>query len=441
MRMYDIIMKKRNGYALAKEEIEYFVAGYTKGEIPDYQISALLMAIYFSGMSEEETFDLTMAMTNSGDVLDLSDIEGIKVDKHSTGGVGDKTSLVVGPMVAALGVPVAKMSGRGLGHTGGTIDKLESIPGFSTVLPEDKFIDNVNKIKIALVGQTANLAPADKKLYALRDVTATVDNFSLIASSIMSKKIASGADAIVLDVKTGSGAFMKQEDDAIELARTMVKIGNSAGKDTAALVTNMDEPLGNAVGNALEVKEAIDTLSGNGPKDLLELSLVLGAHMLMAAGKAESIEEGMELLNQTIDNGSAKNKFREFIEAQGGNGSVIEDTGLLPKASIVMDIIAEENGFVKRIDTEQVGLASLVLGGGRETKDSEIDLSVGIVLKKKVGDQVVKDDVVATIHANDIEQLKQAKEKLEIAYEFSKTPVKSQQLIKWIISKNGAKKY
>lgn len=441
MRMYDIIMKKRNGYALAKEEIEYFVDGYTKGEIPDYQISALLMAIYFSGMNEEETFELTMAMTNSGDILDLSDIEGIKVDKHSTGGVGDKTSLVVGPMVAALGIPVAKMSGRGLGHTGGTIDKLESIPGFSTVLPEDKFIDNVNRIKIALVGQTANLAPADKKLYALRDVTATVDNFSLIASSIMSKKIASGADAIVLDVKTGSGAFMKQEDDAIELARTMVKIGLSAGKDTAALVTNMDEPLGNAVGNALEVKEAIDTLNGNGPKDLLELSLVLGAHMLMAAGKAESVEEGMELLNETIDNGSAKNKFREFIEAQGGNGSVIEDTGLLPKASIVMDIIAEENGFVKRIDTEQVGLASLVLGGGRETKDSDIDLSVGIVLQKKVGDQVVKDDVVATIHANDIEKLKQAKEKLEIAYEFSKTPVKSQQLIKWIISKNGAKKY
>ncbi len=441
MRMYDIIMKKRNGYALAKEEIEYFVDGYTKGEIPDYQISALLMAIYFSGMNEEETFELTMAMTNSGDILDLSDIEGIKVDKHSTGGVGDKTSLVVGPMVAALGIPVAKMSGRGLGHTGGTIDKLESIPGFSTVLPEDKFIDNVNKIKIALVGQTANLAPADKKLYALRDVTATVDNFSLIASSIMSKKIASGADAIVLDVKTGSGAFMKQEDDAIELARTMVKIGLSAGKDTAALVTNMDEPLGNAVGNALEVKEAIDTLNRNGPKDLLELSLVLGAHMLMAAGKAESVEEGMELLNETIDNGSAKNKFREFIEAQGGNGSVIEDTGLLPKASIVMDIIAEENGFVKRIDTEQVGLASLVLGGGRETKDSDIDLSVGIVLQKKVGDQVVKDDVVATIHANDIEKLKQAKEKLEIAYEFSKTPVKSQQLIKWIISKNGAKKY
>ena len=441
MRMYDIIMKKRNGYALTNEEIEYFVGGYTKGEIPDYQISALLMAVYFSGMSEEETFNLTMAMANSGDILNLSEIEGIKVDKHSTGGVGDKTSLVVGPMVAALGVPVAKMSGRGLGHTGGTIDKLESIPGFSTVLPEERFTDNVNKIKIALVGQTANLAPADKKLYALRDVTATVDNLSLIASSIMSKKLASGADAIVLDVKTGSGAFMKQEDDAIELARAMVGIGNRAGRDTVAVVTNMDEPLGNAVGNALEVKEAIDALNGNGPEDLVELSLVLGSQMLMAAGNVESMEEGIKKLNETIENGSAKNKFREFIMAQGGNGDIVDDINLLPKASIVMDIIAEENGFVKRIDTEQVGLASLVLGGGRETKDSIIDLSVGIVLRKKVGDQVLKNDVVATIHANDIEKLKQAKEKLEIAYEFSKTPVKSQQLIKWIISKNGAKKY
>lgn len=441
MRMYDIIMKKRNGYALTNEEIEYFVDGYTKGEIPDYQISALLMAVYFSGMSEEETFNLTMAMANSGDILNLSEIEGIKVDKHSTGGVGDKTSLVVGPMVAALGVPVAKMSGRGLGHTGGTIDKLESIPGFSTVLPKERFTDNVNKIKIALVGQTANLAPADKKLYALRDVTATVDNLSLIASSIMSKKLASGADAIVLDVKTGSGAFMKQEDDAIELARAMVGIGNRAGRDTVAVVTNMDEPLGNAVGNALEVKEAIDALNGNGPEDLVELSLVLGSQMLMAAGNVESMEEGIKKLNETIENGSAKNKFREFIMAQGGNGDIVDDINLLPKASIVMDIIAEENGFVKRIDTEQVGLASLVLGGGRETKDSIIDLSVGIVLRKKVGDQVLKNDVVATIHANDIEKLKQAKEKLEIAYEFSKTPVKSQQLIKWIISKNGAKKY
>lgn len=441
MRMYDIIMKKRNGFALLKEEIEFFVNGYTKGEIPDYQISALLMAIYFSGMNEEETFYLTMAMADSGDRMDLSGIEGIKVDKHSTGGVGDKTTLVIAPMLAALDVPVAKMSGRGLGHTGGTIDKLESIPGFCTVLPEEKFIENVNRIKIALVGQTANLAPADKKLYALRDVTATVDNISLIASSVMSKKLASGADAIVLDVKTGNGAFMKQEDDAIELAREMVQIGTSAGKETIALVTDMNEPLGNAVGNALEVREVIETLSGNGPKDLLELSMVLGAYMLIVAKKTDSIENGIKMLYETIENGSAKRKLKEFIEAQGGDSSVVEDTGRLPKASIVMDIIAQENGFVKRIDTEQIGMASLVLGGGREIKDSEIDLSVGIVLQKKIGDKVEKEDVVATIYANDLEKLKMAKEKLELAYEFSKTPVNGQHLVKWIISEKGAKKY
>ncbi|MBQ3584539.1 MAG: pyrimidine-nucleoside phosphorylase [Lachnospiraceae bacterium] len=441
MRMYDIIMKKRNGFALLKEEIEFFVNGYTKGEIPDYQISALLMAIYFSGMNEEETFYLTMAMADSGDRMDLSGIEGIKVDKHSTGGVGDKTTLVIAPMLAALDVPVAKMSGRGLGHTGGTIDKLESIPGFCTVLPEEKFIENVNRIKIALVGQTANLAPADKKLYALRDVTATVDNISLIASSVMSKKLASGADAIVLDVKTGNGAFMKQEDDAIELAREMVQIGTSARKETIALVTDMNEPLGNAVGNALEVREVIETLSGNGPKDLLELSMVLGAYMLIVAKKTDSIENGIKMLYETIENGSAKRKLKEFIEAQGGDSSVVEDTGRLPKASIVMDIIAQENGFVKRIDTEQIGMASLVLGGGRETKDSEIDLSVGIVLQKKIGDKVEKEDVVATIYANDLEKLKMAKEKLELAYEFSKTPVNGQHLVKWIISEKGAKKY
>ena len=383
MRIYDIIMKKRDGYALDKEEIEFFVNGFTKGDIPDYQISALLMAIYFSGMNEEETLNLTMAMANSGDRLDLSGIKGIKVDKHSTGGVGDKTSLVLGPMVAALDVPVAKMSGRGLGHTGGTIDKLESIPGFSTVLPEQKFIDNVNKYKIALVGQTANLAPADKKLYALRDVTATVDNLSLIASSIMSKKLASGADAIVLDVKTGSGAFMKQEKDAIDLAREMVKIGNGAGKNTVAIVSDMNEPLGKSVGNALEVKEAIDTLNGNGPEDLLELSLVLGAHMLIAAGVTDDLETGINMLKQTINDGRAINKMREFIEAQGGDGEVVNNTELLPKASIIMDIIAEESGFVESINTQEIGIVSLTLGGGRETKDSKIDLSVGIVLKKK----------------------------------------------------------
>ena len=441
MRMYDIIMKKRNGHELGEEEIAFAVQGFTDGSIPDYQISALLMAIYFQGMSEKETIALTMGMAHSGDLLDLSAIDGIKVDKHSTGGVGDKTSLVVGPMVAALGVPVAKMSGRGLGHTGGTIDKLESISGFQTTLSTDNFIENVNEINMAIVGQTANLAPADKKLYALRDVTATVDNLSLIASSIMSKKIASGADAIVLDVKTGSGSFMKTEKDAIDLAREMVKIGTGAGKDTIAIVSNMDQPLGNMVGNALEVKEAIETLDGRGPEDLMELSYVLGAYMLIAAGKADSLEEGMTKLRETIENKSALNKFREFIEAQGGDGTVVENTELLPKASIVMDIISEEAGFIKHIDTSEIGMVSLILGGGRETKDSEIDLSVGIELKKKIGDRIEKEEVIATIYANDLERLKAARERLDMAYEISVTPVNKQQLVKWVISKNGAKKY
>ena len=441
MRIYDIIQKKRDGLELTKEEIEFFVEGYTKGEIPDYQISALLMAIYFSKMNERETFDLTMAMANSGDVLDLSEINGIKADKHSTGGVGDKTSLVLGPMVAALGVPVAKMSGRGLGHTGGTIDKLESIPGFNTVLPTDKFIDNVNDIKIALVGQTANLAPADKKLYALRDVTATVDNLSLIASSIMSKKLASGADAIILDVKTGSGAFMKTENDSLELARAMVNIGESAGKQTVALITNMDEPLGYAVGNALEVIEVIETLKGNGPKDLLELSVVLGAYMIMSAGRTNNIEEAIDLLYKTIEDGSAINKFREFIEAQGGNSKVIEDYSLFKQAAVKLDVICTEEVFIKCIDTSSIGKASLVLGGGRETKESIIDSSVGIILNKKVGDRVGTDEVYATIYANDENKAIQAKEIIESAFEFSKTPVNQQQLIKWIVSKNGTIKY
>lgn len=441
MRIYDIIMNKRDGKILTKEEIEYFVNGYSKGEIKDYQASALLMAIYFRGMNEEETLNLTMAMANSGDVLDLSAIEGIKVDKHSTGGVGDKTSLVLAPMVAALGVPVAKMSGRGLGHTGGTIDKLESIPSFRTTLDINEFINNVNKVKMAIVGQTANLAPADKLIYALRDVTATVDNLSLIASSIMSKKIASGADGIVLDVKTGSGAFMKQEKDAIDLAREMVKIGTGANRETIAIVSDMDEPLGCAVGNAIEIREVIETLKGNGPKDLTELSLVLGAHMLIISKTADSIETGISMLRETIENGSALEKFREFIIAQGGDGDVVDNVDLLPKPSIVMDILAENSGFVKKIDTKEIGIISLILGGGRENKDSIIDLSVGLELKKKIGDRVEKDDVIATIYANDIEKLRLAKEKLEDAYEFTITPVNRLKLVKWIITKNGAKKY
>ena len=420
MRMYDIIMKKRNGQVLTNDEISFFVNGYTRGEIPDYQIAALLMAIYFRGLNQEETLYLTLNMAESGDNMDLSRIEGIKVDKHSTGGVGDKTSLVIGPMVAALGVPVAKMSGRGLGHTGGTIDKLESIPGFKTALSVEKFIENVNRIKISLVGQTANLAPADKLLYALRDVTATVDNMSLIASSIMSKKLASGADAIVLDVKTGSGAFMKEEKDAIELARTMVGIGNGAGRDTVAVISDMDQPLGKAVGNALEVKEAIDTLKGNGPKDLEEISFVLAGLMLVAAKKADNLETGINMLRQTIKDGSALNKLKEFIS---------------------MEIKAENSGFVEHINTSEIGMVSLILGGGRETKESLIDLAVGIVLNKKVGDRVEKGDVLATLYANDIDRLSKAKDRFMAAYSITKTPVAKDALIKWIITNNEVKKY
>ncbi len=409
MRMYDIIMKKRNGGELSKEEIDFFIGGYTKGEIPDYQVSALMMAIYFRKMTEAETLALTMAMADSGDRLDLSGIRGVKVDKHSTGGVGDKTSLALAPMVAACGIPVAKMSGRGLGHTGGTIDKLESFPGFTTALTTERFIDNVNRIGIAIMGQTADLAPADKKLYALRDVTATVDNLSLIASSIMSKKLAAGADAIVLDVKTGSGAFMKQEAEAKALAEEMVKIGKNAGRRTVAVISDMDQPLGFAVGNALEVREAIETLRGNGPEDFLELSLTLGSQMLMAGGKAESAREAEEMLRAVIADGSALGKLAEFVEAQGGDGSAVYHPELLPQAAIQEPVAAPESGYLSRIVCDEVGICSLILGGGRETKESEIDLSVGLVLCKKVGDYVEAGEPLAVIHANDADRAEQAR--------------------------------
>lgn len=409
MRMYDIIMKKRNGGELTKEEIDFFIGGYTKGEIPDYQVSALMMAIYFRKMTEAETLALTMAMADSGDRLDLSGIRGVKVDKHSTGGVGDKTSLALAPMVAACGIPVAKMSGRGLGHTGGTIDKLESFPGFTTALTTERFIDNVNRIGIAIMGQTADLAPADKKLYALRDVTATVDNLSLIASSIMSKKLAAGADAIVLDVKTGSGAFMKQEAEAKALAEEMVKIGKNAGRRTVAVISDMDQPLGFAVGNALEVREAIETLRGNGPEDFLELCLTLGSQMLMAGGKAESAREAEEMLRAVIADGSALGKLAEFVEAQGGDGSAVYHPELLPQAAIQEPVAAPESGYLSRIVCDEVGICSLILGGGRETKESEIDLSVGLVLRKKVGDYVEAGEPLAVIHANDAGKAEQAR--------------------------------
>lgn len=434
MRMYDLIEKKKLGQVLSEEEIRWFVEEYTKGTIPDYQVSAFMMAIYFQGMSNEETVTLTMSMAKSGDMLDLSKIEGIKVDKHSTGGVGDKTSLVLTPMVSALGVPVAKMSGRGLGHTGGTIDKLESFPGFTTGISEETFINNVNTIKIAIAGQTANLAPADKKLYALRDVTATVDQISLIASSIMSKKIASGADAIVLDVKTGSGAFMREEEDAIKLARTMVDIGKGLGRKTTAVISDMNQPLGNAVGNNLEVIEAIETLKGNGPEDLVEICLELGSHMVYFAEQADSVEEARVMLLKTIEDGSALEQLKTFVAAQGGDASYVDDTSQFPVASIVEEIILDGQGYVEHIETEEIGFASMMLGGGRETKDSVLDLSVGFIVHKKVGDKVEKGQSIATVYANDKEKLAGAINRYKEAYTLSSQPTDKVKFIKDIIS-------
>lgn len=433
MRMYDIIQHKRDNKELSGEEIQFFVKEYTAGNIPDYQAAALAMAIFFNGMTPEETAALTLAMAHSGDVMDLSPIKGVKVDKHSTGGVGDKTSIVLGPMVAALGVPVAKMSGRGLGHTGGTIDKLESFPGFQTGIPEQEFFDNVNRIGIAIAGQTGNLAPADKKLYALRDVTATVESIPLIASSIMSKKIAAGADVIVLDVKVGSGAFMKDEESAVKLADTMVRIGDNVGKKTMAVVSDMDEPLGYAVGNALEVKEAIDTLAGNGPQDLYELCLELGSHMVAGAGKAQNCAEAKEMLAGTIKDGSALRKLAELVEAQGGNPEAVYDTELLPKASIEYEYRADTKGYVSRIVCDIVGTSAMVLGGGRENKDSVIDLSVGIILEAKKGAYVHKGDVLARFYANDENKLSDAVKRFADAYVIEDTKPAGSRLIKKVI--------
>lgn len=433
MNMCDLIVKKKRGEELTKEEIGYMITNYTSGQIPDYQMSAMMMAICFQGMTPEETKNLTLAMAESGDMLDLSGIDGIKVDKHSTGGVGDKTSLVLGPMVASLGVAVAKMSGRGLGHTGGTIDKLESFTGFHTSLSKEQFIQNVNEIHMALVGQTADLAPADKKLYALRDVTGTVDQLSLIASSIMSKKLASGADAIVLDVKTGDGAFMKTLEDSIALAEAMVSIGKLSGRKMTAIISEMDQPLGNAVGNALEVKEAIETLQGNGPDDLVELVLTLGSHMVVAAEKADSIDEARERLELSLKDGSAFETFKKFVVAQGGLEEEVLCPEKLPAAKYMEEVICEEEGYVAKIQTEEIGRISLLLGGGRETKESEIDLAVGLVLKKKCGDKVLSGDSLAQIHANDMDKLVLAKERLRKAYRIVEEKVEKGPVIKRVI--------
>ena len=433
MRMYDLILKKKQGKELNTEEINWMIKEFTEGRIPDYQMSAMTMAICFQGMDKRETFDLTMAMRDSGDVLDLSRIDGIKVDKHSTGGVGDKVSLVLTPIVASLGVPVAKMSGRGLGHTGGTIDKLESFSGFSTEISEEKFIDSVNTIGIAIAGQTANLAPADKKLYALRDVTATVDQMSLIASSIMSKKLASGADAIVLDVKTGNGAFMQTEEDAIALAKSMVDIGNRAGKQTVAVITDMDEPLGNAVGNALEIKEVIDALHGDGPEDLMEVVYVLGTQMLLLAKRAEDEEIARNLITESIQERKALKKFAEFIENQGGNREEILHPDMLPKARYVIPVLAEEEGCIERILAQDIGIACMTLGGGRENKESTIDHGVGIILTKKISDTVKKGETLALIHANSKEKAVLASGLVKNAYQIAKEPAKKAPMVKCII--------
>jgi len=401
--MYDIIAKKRDGFELTKEEIDFVVHGYTKGDIPDYQVSSLLMAIYFQGMTEKERSELTLAMVESGEIIDLSPIHGIKVDKHSTGGVGDTTTLILAPLVASCGVPVAKMSGRGLGHTGGTIDKLESIPGFHVELTEEEFIRQVNERKVAVIGQTGNLTPADKKLYSLRDVTATVNSIPLIASSIMSKKIAAGADAIVLDVKCGSGAFMKSAEEAKKLAKAMVSIGNRVGRKTIALITDMSQPLGKAVGNALEVKEAIETLRGNGPKDLTELCLTLGSYMVVLAEKAASPEEARAMLEENIANGKAFETFLSFVEAQGGDKSVCENVERLPEAKKKIELTAKKSGFITGIAADEIGISAMMLGAGRTTKDSTIDLSAGIVLHKKAGDEIKEGEPLLTIHTNKLE--------------------------------------
>ena len=418
LRMVDLIEKKQEKEELTAEEVRWMIDGFTSGEVPDYQMSAMLMAVFYNGMTKEELSEMTMAMVESGDQIDLSAIEGIKVDKHSTGGVGDTTTLVLAPLVASVGVPVAKMSGRGLGHTGGTIDKLESIEGFHVEITEDEFMDYVNKNKLAVIGQTGNLTPADKKIYALRDVTSTVGSIPLIASSIMSKKIASGAEAIVLDVKVGTGAFMKSIAEAEDLARTMVDIGNNVGRNTMAVISDMSQPLGVAIGNALEVKEAIDTLKGEGPEDLTELSLVLGSQMAYLGGVGESLEDARKMLEENIENGKALEKFKVFIEAQGGNPAVVDNPDMLPQAKYQIEVKADQDGYIAEIDAEELGIAGMLLGAGRATKDSVLDLAAGLMLHKKIGDKVSVGDTIVTIHSNseDVESsIKLIKENIKIA--------------------------
>ncbi len=441
MRFYDLIIKKRNGQKLNQEEVDFMIKEYIEDRIPDYQMSAMLMAIFFKGMSNNEIKYLTMAMVNSGKIIDLSSIPGIKVDKHSTGGVGDTTTLALAPMVAAAGVPVAKMSGRGLGHTGGTIDKLEAIEGFETELSLNKFIKIVKEVGVSIISPTSNLAPADKKLYALRDVTGTVDSIPLIVSSIMSKKIAAGADAIVLDVTTGSGAFMKEHKDALKLGKIMVDIGLELGKETVAIVSNMDEPLGFAIGNSLEVKEAIEVLKNRGPEDLRNLCLVLGSYMLKSGGVVKTPEEGRNKLIKIIEEGKAFNKFKELVMAQGGNLRVIENPELLPLAKHCLKIKADKSGYIQKIDSRLIGESAMILGAGREKKESEIDLSVGIVLKKKVGSKIDISEDLAEVYYNNSEKLKEAKKKLLSSFTIGNKKPGKLPLILATISRQGVEEF
>lgn len=432
MNTVDIITKKRDGRTLSEAEISHMVMRYTSGDIPDYQMAAFLMAVYFRGMDKEETISLTRIMKNSGDIVDLSRLKGIKVDKHSTGGVGDKTTLIVGPVAAACGVTVAKMSGRGLGFTGGTVDKLGSIPGFQVSLEEEDFIRQVNSKGIAVIGQTGHIAPADKKIYALRDVTGTVENLSLITSSVMSKKLASGSDAILLDVKCGSGAFMKNEADAEQLAEMMVEIGNADGKKTMAVITDMDQPLGRAVGNALEVKEAIQVLQNEGPEDITELSVKLAAMMIYLAEKAPTVEAGEESARKALEEGKALEKFRELISAQGGV-DIVDDPGRLPESSLSEDLTVREDGYVSELDAMRIGLASQHTGAGREFKEDDIDPAAGIYLHKKVGDRVKKGDRLCTVYGDNVKKIVKALEETENAVKISREQPKKHKLIKKII--------
>lgn len=407
MRMYDLITKKKHGEFLTNEEIFYMIDGYVKGEISDYQMSAMLMAIWFNGMNDSEITELTKIMAQSGDMIDLSPIEGKKVDKHSTGGVGDKTTLIVAPIVAACGGKVAKMSGRGLGHTGGTVDKLEAIPGYKTVLTREEFFDTVKKCGLSLIGQSGNLAPADKKIYALRDVTATVDSIPLIASSIMSKKLAAGSDCILLDVKTGSGAFMKNLDDAIKLAQTMVTIGEGAGRRTVALITDMDNPLGNGIGNSLEVIESMEVLKNRGPKDLTEVSLQLAANMLYLVGKG-SLDDCRKMAEKSVQDNSAFETFCTMVKAQGGDDSVLRDYNKFSQAPYTLEIKSDREGFITHMDAEKIGITSVILGAGRETKESAIDFSAGLVIHKKYGEKIFKGDTLATLYTSQKNKLSDA---------------------------------